>query len=1203
MTMTIRLGSDWALRSLLRRRRGRELRAHLRAEVAETVRRARRRHACAEAWNQLYQDHLELGRPRQPRWAERRRPAALSRARPRRARGSSAGTCPRTSRSSTSRDETFRRVLLTTRSPSTMTVGPVCATLLDRGRCPVPGGRRPVRGAGRPHRARRATRPAAGAGSPPWSARPGVGKSRLAREAPALAADRGLLVLSGRAVPGGVPAAVPPAERGVAGGEPRDSRLPDAPELAGFGAQLARLVPDWGTPPRPAAPTTPRVLVGEAVVRLLRVLGGGRRVPARAGGPALGGPRDAGGGRLPRRHAHRRAGAVPGHDPAGAAVADRGPARPAAQPADRARSSRSLRCPTPSARRWCAACLRRGRRRRRRVPGFVAEHSDGLPFLVEELLAGLVVLRVRWSGRTARWRAGRGPRPSVPASFAESMRTRLQALDADARQVLAAAAVLGRRFDWDLLPGVAAVDGATAVDVAAPGGRRAARHGGRPAVPVPPRADPRGRARRAAPAGAVRALGAGARRGAAGAPRPARPVVRAGRRARRGGRRPGVGGGAHVESARRALARGALASAELTAERARGSLRPGPAVAADAEEVLVHDPRRTPGSPGRRGRSGTRCWAGSTSWARRRRGGSSSCSSSRGPRSPPATRDAAAADVEQARAVGDLGPGLRASAGRRRRARRAGPGPARRGRRLARGRGRAAAADRPEVECEALEVLGRLRDRRPSRVALSERAADLAERHGLTDLAAAGPAGAGPDRGRRATEATSRELRRVAADAGAHVTVAQMDLVLADIALTPSTATAAGRRRSAASTPAAATGSPASRGAALARRGACARRARGRDGGRAGRGAPPRPRTTRGSWPTPGAACARPTTRCARTGPRCARPLDRSMEFTRVAPETESVYPGQCCGRCCARCDDDLGLPARAEIAASPAWSGPGSASRARPDRRRRARAGRAAATTRAPLVDRAARRRDRLGRDWSWYSLRLVGRGRRPRRLGRAGRLAARGRGVLRRPRLRPGRPAVPGAARRGRAPRRSAAGAAGRPCPRPCAGSASPAGSSTCSSSSPTGCPPARSPRGCSSPRDGRAPRRQPVRPHRAPRPRAELAAFARANRVAPARLTGWSPPMAARARPPDDRRHGDHRPRDRRRHLPALDLPARRHARPASPSTSSCSTATSRCCSTPARGRCSRSWPRPWPGCCPSSGCAGSPSATSRPTSAAR
>src|SRR5689334_10576963 len=75
----------------------------------------------------------------------------------------------------------------------------------------------------------------------------GVGKSRLAREAAAVAADRDLLVLAGRAVPGVSPLPLRPLTEAllVAG---RGQRPPDAPELAGLAAQLARLVPDWGTP-------------------------------------------------------------------------------------------------------------------------------------------------------------------------------------------------------------------------------------------------------------------------------------------------------------------------------------------------------------------------------------------------------------------------------------------------------------------------------------------------------------------------------------------------------------------------------------------------------------------------------------------------------------------------------------------------------------------------------------------------------------------------------------------------------------------------------------------------------------------------------------------------------------------------------------------------------------------------------------------
>ncbi len=59
----------------------------------------------------------------------------------------------------------------------------------------------------------------------------------------------------------------------------------------------------------------------------------------------------------------------------------------------------------------------------------VRRTADGVPFLVEEVLAS----------------------PGVPASFLETVRARLSALDDAQRLVLGAAAVLGRHFDWRLL--------------------------------------------------------------------------------------------------------------------------------------------------------------------------------------------------------------------------------------------------------------------------------------------------------------------------------------------------------------------------------------------------------------------------------------------------------------------------------------------------------------------------------------------------------------------------------------------------------------------------------------------------------------------------------------------------------------------------------------------------------------------------------
>ena len=60
---------------------------------------------------------------------------------------------------------------------------------------------------------------------------------------------------------------------------------------------------------------------------------------------------------------------------------------------------------------------------------YVVGAADGVPFLVEELLAA----------------------PGVPASFAASVAARLARLGEAERRVIEVAAVLGRQFDWRLL--------------------------------------------------------------------------------------------------------------------------------------------------------------------------------------------------------------------------------------------------------------------------------------------------------------------------------------------------------------------------------------------------------------------------------------------------------------------------------------------------------------------------------------------------------------------------------------------------------------------------------------------------------------------------------------------------------------------------------------------------------------------------------
>jgi DNA-binding NarL/FixJ family response regulator len=84
------------------------------------------------------------------------------------------------------------------------------------------------------------------------------------------------------------------------------------------------------------------------------------------------------------------------------------------------------------------------------VHAFVAGRAEGIPFLVEEVLAGLVG-EGTLTERDGHWHAADLSAPGVPATFADAVRRRLDGISAESRQVIGAAAVLGRRFDWTLL--------------------------------------------------------------------------------------------------------------------------------------------------------------------------------------------------------------------------------------------------------------------------------------------------------------------------------------------------------------------------------------------------------------------------------------------------------------------------------------------------------------------------------------------------------------------------------------------------------------------------------------------------------------------------------------------------------------------------------------------------------------------------------
>ena len=275
----------------------------------------------------------------------------------------------------------------------------------------------------------------------------GVGKSRLVREFAAGAERSGVSVLVGRAVPDGEPYR-PLVE--AFGGALRDRGLPDDETLQPYLPVLAAMLPDAAVPGGRADARGGAVL-GEAVLRLLGAL------------------------------AHRSAGAgtllvledLHWVDPDTLTVltylahaaessplmlvvttrAEVAPPEPLLElvTATNAGEVSLERLDDDDVRELVEVCL--AARPPEEVVAFIRDNADGLPLLIEELLTGLrSVGALDQAGRLV------GPlTPAVPRTFAATVRRRVEDLDPAARSVLQAAAVLGRRFDWRLLPEVTAL--------------------------------------------------------------------------------------------------------------------------------------------------------------------------------------------------------------------------------------------------------------------------------------------------------------------------------------------------------------------------------------------------------------------------------------------------------------------------------------------------------------------------------------------------------------------------------------------------------------------------------------------------------------------------------------------------------------------------------------------------------------------------
>lgn len=275
----------------------------------------------------------------------------------------------------------------------------------------------------------------------------GVGKSRLARVALDMARRRRFSVLWGRATPSATQVAFRPLAEALLS-QFRDAGPPEGPELEPFRPILARLVPEWRGDTAERADES-IVLLAEAVLRVLRVLG-------RAHGCLL---------VLEDLHwadpdtvavleyltdnlvsepvvclcTFRSEESSPAYAVAVSLIARRAASAIELSPLSGSEVSAMAR-----------ACLDLASVPRE-FDSILQECSDGLPFLVEELLAGAagagVVVRADQG-----WRVQSGFEPAVPRTLVATVVERLGALGPSARAALGAAAVLGRRFDWTLLP-------------------------------------------------------------------------------------------------------------------------------------------------------------------------------------------------------------------------------------------------------------------------------------------------------------------------------------------------------------------------------------------------------------------------------------------------------------------------------------------------------------------------------------------------------------------------------------------------------------------------------------------------------------------------------------------------------------------------------------------------------------------------------
>ena len=258
----------------------------------------------------------------------------------------------------------------------------------------------------------------------------GVGKTRLCEYLRDEAARAGLRPVTGRALPGALGSALRPIAEVILE-MTRGRAVPDDADLAPYVQVLAEIVPPW----RGAgwsAPAGHPLVMAEAVLRVLRWTAGSAGAVVIledlhwADDPTL----------AVVRYLVDHAGEVPVVIAVTARSGDGRDDVAAVLEAGGARVLPLARLSDDEAREMARACLGPGPVQGGGQVAGVVRAAEGLPLLVEDLLAA-------------------GDLGGLSPRFAATVTARLARLDEPQRLVLAAAAVLGRDFDWRLLPAAA----------------------------------------------------------------------------------------------------------------------------------------------------------------------------------------------------------------------------------------------------------------------------------------------------------------------------------------------------------------------------------------------------------------------------------------------------------------------------------------------------------------------------------------------------------------------------------------------------------------------------------------------------------------------------------------------------------------------------------------------------------------------------